>query len=174
MPPEDNTIQALLDEQTAHAATQAALATTEAENKGLRAGADHRQQLINEAHGALDTAGAPPGYPAQRIAHLLAERDHWKRAAVGAEEVSAATEAENRRLRAELAALQARVARTIANAIPASPDLPPRAEGDVRDGVMSGAEADATERAEVAERKLARARRIVHRLVDLHIDDTTR
>lgn len=137
--PEDNTIQALLDEQTAHAATQAALTSTREENQRLRS-----------------------------------ERDHWKRAAAGAEEVSAATEAECERLRAELAALQARVARTIAATIPASPDLPPRAEGDVRDGVMSSAEHVATERAEWAERKLARVRRIVHRLVDMHIDDTGR
>lgn len=51
---------------------------------------------------------------ADDLASAYAERDHWHRAAVGAEEVSAKTEAENAALRAELEALRARTAKIIA------------------------------------------------------------
>ena len=117
----------------------------------------------------------------QALTVTRTDRDRWMGVATSEQAAHAATQAaltntrkENQRLRAELATLQARAAKAIAATLPTSPDLPPLAEGDVRDGVMSGAEADATARAEEAERKLARARRVVHRLVDLHIDDTGR
>lgn len=160
--PEDNTIQALLDEQTAHAATQAALTATREENKHLRVDLEKATATIRASHEILSDEAqvSRNGSLVDRVRWLAANRT--------------TTEAENQRLRAELAALQSRTAKAIAATLPTSPDLPPLAEGDVRDGVMSGAEADATERAEAAERKLARARRIVHRLVDLHIDDTGR
>lgn len=190
-------------EQTAHAATQAALTSTREENQRLRVDTDHRQQIINEAHTALNTAGAPHGYPAQRIAHLLAERDHWKRAATGAEEVSAATEAENQRLRADLATLQARAAKAIAATITVTPDGPWRIEGDVRDGVQTPEDAawealeelagcgrmaiphplaagirwtmeSLVERAELAEYKLSNARRLSGLLVGDIIDGRRR
>lgn len=78
------------------------------------------------------------------LAVTRTDRDRWMGVATSEQAAHAATQAaltttreENQRLRAELAALQARTAKAIAATLPASPDLPPRAEGDVRDGVMS-------------------------------------